>query len=134
LVGEDGATHSGSFDLSFLRCIPNMIIATPSDENECRQLLHTCYQHKGPSAVRYPRGTGAGIDIQNEMQIFDIGKGRVLREGNKIAILAFGTITYDALTAATTLNATLVDMRSDNPLEKDLILNLSISHTLLVIV
>lgn len=132
LVGEDGATHSGSFDLSFLRCIPNMVIATPADENECRQLLYTCYQHKGPSAVRYPRGTGAGIDIQNNMQLFEIGKARVLREGSDIALLAFGTCVYAALIVADKLNATLVDMRFVKPLDEALILSLRESHHLLV--
>jgi 1-deoxy-D-xylulose-5-phosphate synthase len=132
LVGEDGATHSGSFDLSFLRCIPNFIIAAPSDENECRQLLFTCYQHQGPSAVRYPRGTGAGIDIKKDMQLFEIGKARKIREGNQVAILAFGTCVYDALIVANNLNATLVDMRFVKPLDEALILSLCKTHSLIV--
>lgn len=134
LVGEDGATHSGSFDLSFLRCIPNIIIATPSDENECRQLLSTCYQHAGPAAVRYPRGTGIGVDIQQEMQVFEIGKARKIREGEHIAILAFGTCTYDALIAAEKLKATVIDMRFVKPLDETLILQIANSHHLLVTV
>lgn len=134
LVGEDGATHSGSFDLSFLRCIPNMVIAAPSNENECRQLLYTCYQHKGPSAVRYPRGSGIGSDIQNDMTLLTIGKGNVLRNGTKIAILAFGTCVYEALPVAEKLNASLVDMRFVKPLDETLILELLNSHTLIVTV
>lgn len=134
LVGEDGATHSGSFDLSFLRCIPNIIIATPSDENECRQLLYTCYQHAGPAAVRYPRGTGVGVDIQQNMQIVEVGKARTMRDGEHIAILAFGTCTYDALIAAEKLNATVIDMRFVKPLDEALILQVANSHNLLVTV
>jgi 1-deoxy-D-xylulose-5-phosphate synthase len=132
IVGEDGATHSGSFDLSYLRCIPDMVIATPSDENECRQLLYTCYQHKGPSAVRYPRGTGAGVDISETMETVEIGKGRTLRSGERIAILAFGPLSYEALKVAEKLNATLVDMRFVKPLDETLIKSLCANHELLV--
>ena len=142
LVGEDGATHSGSFDLSFLRCIPEMIIATPSDENECRQLLFTCYQHQGPAAVRYPRGTGAGIPVEKQMGLLSIGKGRILRhaqntpgtEGTRIAILAFGTCAYDALEAAEKINATVADMRFAKPLDEKLILELVSKNDLIVTV
>jgi 1-deoxy-D-xylulose-5-phosphate synthase len=142
LVGEDGATHSGSFDLSYLRCIPEIVIAAPSDENECRQLLFTCYQHQGPAAVRYPRGTGAGIQIEKQMGLLTIGKGRILRqeqniEGRRIAILAFGTCAYDALLSAEKLateniNATVVDMRFVKPLDEKLILDMLIENELIV--
>lgn len=134
LVGEDGATHSGSFDLSYLRCIPEMLIATPSDENECRQLLFTCYKHKGPAAVRYPRGTGAGIDIENAMKLMEIGKSRCLREGKGIAILAFGTCAYEALIAAEKLDATVIDMRFVKPLDSAAILSACQYHELIVTV
>ncbi len=134
LVGEDGATHSGSFDLSFLRCIPNMVIASPSDENECRQLLNTCYQHKGPSAVRYPRGTGIGQEITEELQVFELGKSRTLREGKEIAVLAFGPCVFDAIKATETLNATVVDMRFVKPLDEDRIQQLCLEHKLIVTV
>lgn len=139
LVGEDGATHSGSFDLSYLRCIPEMIIASPSDENECRQLLFTCYQHPGPAAVRYPRGTGAGIPVEKQMQLLEIGKGRMLRKGHmndtpRIAILAFGTCVYDALQAAEKVNASVADMRFVKPLDENLILALARENNLLVTV
>lgn len=134
LVGEDGATHSGSFDISFLRCIPNMLIATPSDENECRQLLYTAYLHSGPAAVRYPRGTGEGAAIENTMTQLPIGKGVVKREGDKVAILCFGTLLPVALKAAEQLNATLCDMRFVKPLDAELIKRMSEGHTLLVTV
>lgn len=134
LVGEDGATHSGSFDLSFLRCIPNMVVACPSDENECRQLLHTCYQHLGPSAVRYPRGTGVGATIENTFECYELGKARVLREGKDVAILAFGTCAYEALEAAQQLDASVIDMRFVKPLDKAIIRSLTQSHQLIVCV
>ncbi len=132
IVGEDGPTHAGSFDLSFLRCIPNMIIASPSDENECRQLLHTAYEFEGPSAVRYPRGKGVGVDIQKELQTLPIGKGVELRKGTDIAILNFGTLLPDALSAAEELNASIYDMRWVKPLDEALIDELSASHKLIV--
>jgi 1-deoxy-D-xylulose-5-phosphate synthase len=132
LVGEDGATHSGSFDLSFLRCIPNMVIACPSNENECRQLLHTCYQHQGPSAIRYPRGTGIDVEVQEQMQIFEIGKARILREGSNVVILAFGTCAYDAMAVAKQLDATVIDMRFVKPIDQAMIKKVAESHELLV--
>lgn len=134
LVGEDGPTHAGSFDLSFLRCIPNMVIAAPSDENECRQLLFSCYKHQGPAAVRYPRGTGCGAEIKEAMQQLPIGKGVVKREGQNIAILCFGTLLHEAKHVAQKLNATLVDMRFVKPLDTALIDQLAASHSLLVTV
>jgi 1-deoxy-D-xylulose-5-phosphate synthase len=132
LVGEDGPTHAGAFDLSFLRCIPNMIIMTPSDENETRLLLTTGYHHKGPAAVRYPRGKGTGVKIEHKLVSAPLGKGVIRREGINIAILCFGTLLQTAHTVATELNATLVDMRFVKPLDEALILALSQNHTLLV--
>jgi 1-deoxy-D-xylulose-5-phosphate synthase len=132
LVGEDGPTHAGSFDLSFLRCIPNMIVAAPSDENECRQLLYTAYQHKGPAAVRYPRGTGTGVNIVAAMIALPIGKGRVIREGKNIAILCFGTLLSNAQIAAEKLNTSVCDMRFVKPLDLELIERMVKSHSLIV--
>ncbi|MCP5301950.1 MAG: 1-deoxy-D-xylulose-5-phosphate synthase [Pseudomonadales bacterium] len=132
LVGEDGASHAGSFDLSYLRCIPNMIVMTPSDENETRQLLYTGYIHSGPAAVRYPRGTGTGIDINREMTALPLGKGVVKRKGQQVAILNFGTLLPAAIAAAEALNATVVDMRFVKPLDENLINQLASSHQLIV--
>lgn len=137
LVGEDGPTHAGAFDLSFMRCIPNMVIAAPSDENETRQLLYTAYQFNGPAAVRYPRGTGPGVEIVSEMSVLPIGKGIVKREGNpsqanRVVIFAFGTVLHSALEAAEAIDATVVDMRFVKPLDTELISKLSQSHDLVV--
>ncbi|MFT6387396.1 MAG: 1-deoxy-D-xylulose-5-phosphate synthase [Cellvibrionaceae bacterium] len=132
IVGEDGPTHAGSFDLSFMRCIPNMIIAAPSNENECRQLLYTAYEYKGPSAVRYPRGKGTGTRIEKKMQLLPIGKGLTVRNGKDIAILNFGTLLPAALDAADKLNATVCDMRWVKPLDETLLNALSASHKLIV--
>jgi 1-deoxy-D-xylulose-5-phosphate synthase len=132
LVGEDGATHAGAYDLSYLRCIPNMIIMAPSDENETRQLLYTGYQFNGPAAVRYPRGTGTGAVIDKTMTALPIGKGLMKREGSKVAILNFGTLLRSALQTAEQLDATVVDMRFVKPLDKEMILSLAKSHELLV--
>jgi len=132
LVGADGPTHAGAFDISFLRCIPNMLIATPSNENECRQLLSTAYQFDGPSAVRYPRGTGPGAEIALTLDTLPIGKGIVRRQGNKVAILAFGSVVTAALQVAETLDATLADMRYVKPIDRDLIQSLAQSHDYLV--
>ena len=132
LVGEDGPTHAGAFDLSFLRCIPNMIVMAPADENETRQMLHTAYHYPGPAAVRYPRGTGPGVEIQEAMTPLEIGKGRIVREGTKIAILSFGTLLSAAISAADTLGATVADMRFVKPLDTGLIDALADDHTLLV--
>lgn len=133
LVGADGQTHQGAFDLSFMRCIPNMVIMTPSDENECRQMLHTGYHHNGPAAVRYPRGNGTGADLK-PLEIMPIGKGIVRREGEKIAILCFGTLLAQAQLVADNLNATLVDMRFVKPLDEALVLEMATSHEVLVTV
>ena len=132
LVGADGPTHAGAFDISFLRCIPNMLIATPSNENECRQLLTTAYQFDGPSAVRYPRGTGPGAEISLTLDTLPIGKGIVRRQGNKVAILAFGSVVTAALQVAETLDATLADMRFVKPIDRDLIQSLAQGHDYLV--
>ena len=132
LVGEDGATHAGAYDLSYLRCIPNMLIMAPSDENETRQLLYTGYMHNGPAAVRYPRGTGPGATIDKTMTALPIGKGIIRRESSKLAILNFGTLLETALEAAEQLDATVVDMRFVKPLDRDMILNLASNHSLLV--
>ncbi|HDL8485464.1 TPA: 1-deoxy-D-xylulose-5-phosphate synthase [Yersinia enterocolitica] len=133
LVGADGQTHQGAFDLSFMRCIPNMAIMTPSDENECRQMLHTGYHHNGPAAVRYPRGNGTGAVLE-PLAIMPIGKGIVRREGEKVAILCFGTLLAQAQIVADNLNATLVDMRFVKPLDEELVLELAASHQILVTV
>ncbi|MGT3162201.1 1-deoxy-D-xylulose-5-phosphate synthase [Yersinia enterocolitica] len=133
LVGADGQTHQGAFDLSFMRCIPNMVIMTPSDENECRQMLHTGYHHNGPAAVRYPRGNGTGAVLE-PLAVIPIGKGIVRREGEKVAILCFGTLLAQAQIVADNLNATLVDMRFVKPLDEELILELAASHQILVTV
>ncbi|MEQ1667291.1 MAG: transketolase C-terminal domain-containing protein, partial [Sulfuriferula sp.] len=134
LVGADGPTHAGSFDLSYLRCIPNMTVMTPSDENECRQMLYTAMQLDGPSAVRYPRGTGHGAAISQIMQAFPIGKGVLRRQGQRVAILAFGSMVQPALRAAETLNASVADMRFVKPIDETLILQLASSHDLIVTV
>ena len=132
LVGADGQTHQGAFDLSFMRCIPNMTIMAPSDENECRQMLYTGHQHNGPSAVRYPRGSGMGVEAEQEFTALAIGKGRVLRKGQKVAILNFGALLEGALEAAETLDATVADMRFVKPLDKELIQQLAESHDVFV--
>lgn len=132
LVGEDGPTHAGTFDLSYLRCIPNIIIMAPSDENETRQLLYTGYKYEGPAAVRYPRGTGPGSVIQKEMLAVPIGKGVRLRSGSTVAILNFGTLLANAMVAAEKLNASVVDMRFVKPLDQDLIIEMADQHDILV--
>ena len=132
LVGADGPTHSGNYDLSYLRCIPNMIVMAPSTENECRQMLFTAYQQNGPTAVRYPRGKGIGIEPQQQMKALQIGKGEVLREGQTIAILMFGSLLNEATYAAEELNATLVNMRFVKPIDEKLIDEIAASHDLLV--
>ncbi|KKZ52678.1 1-deoxy-D-xylulose-5-phosphate synthase [Haemophilus haemolyticus] len=131
IVGADGPTHQGAFDLSFIRCIPNMIIMTPSDENECRQMLYTGYQCGKPSAVRYPRGNAIGVEL-TPLEILPIGKSRLIREGQKIAILNFGTLLPSALEASEKLNATVVDMRFVKPIDIEMINVLAQTHDYLV--
>ena len=132
IVGADGPTHAGLYDLSFLRCVPNMIIATPSDENECRLLLSTCYQANSPSAVRYPRGTGTGATVSDGLETVEIGKGIIRREGEKIAVIAFGSMVAPSLAAADKLNATVADMRFVKPIDEELIVRLARSHDYIV--
>lgn len=131
IVGADGPTHQGAFDLSFMRCIPNMIIMTPSDENECRQMLYTGYQCGKPAAVRYPRGNAIGVELTS-LEMLPIGKSRLIREGQKIAILNFGTLLPSALEAAEKLNATVVDMRFVKPIDIEMINVLAQTHDYLV--
>ena len=132
IVGADGPTHAGLYDLSFLRCVPNMIIAAPSDENECRLLLSTCYQANSPSAVRYPRGTGTGATVSDGLETVEIGKGIIRREGGKIAVIAFGSMVAPSLAAADKLNATVADMRFVKPIDEELIVRLARSHDYIV--
>ncbi len=134
LVGQDGATHHGVCDLSYLRCIPNMVVGCPSDENECRQMLYTAYLHKGPAAVRYPRGPGTGALVAETMSALAIGKGIKRREGQGTAILNFGVLLEEAAQAAEALDATLVDMRWVKPLDESLIIELARTHERLVTV
>jgi 1-deoxy-D-xylulose-5-phosphate synthase len=134
LVGADGPTHHGAFDLSFLRCIPNMTVMAPADENECRQMLYTGFTLPGPSAVRYPRGTGPGAEIAAAMQALPVGRGEVRRDGKRVAILAFGSMLAPALAAAAELNATVANMRFVKPLDRELVFRLANSHELLVTV
>ncbi len=132
LVGADGQTHQGAFDLSFMRCIPNLVIMAPSDENECRQMLYTGHLYQGPSAVRYPRGSGNGTAPEAEFSKIEIGKGRVVRQGKQTAILCFGTLLHNALKAAEEIDATVVDMRFVKPLDEELIKQMTQSHDLIV--
>lgn len=132
LVGEDGPSHAGSFDLSFLRCIPNMIVMAPSDENETRQLLYTGYQYPGPAAIRYPRGTGPGTNIDKTLSAQPLGKGIVKREGKHVAILNFGTLLPSAMLVAEQSDYSVVDMRFIKPIDEELIQQLAVSHDLLV--
>ena len=134
LVGADGPTHAGAFDLSFLRCIPNMLIAAPSDEDECRKMLTTAFRHDGPSAVRYPRGTGPGAIIDTGLETLAVGKGVIRRDGRSTAILAFGSMVTPALIAAEQLDATVADMRFVKPLDLDLVRQLAETHDRLVTV
>jgi len=134
LVGADGATHAGSFDLSYLRCIPNMTVMAPADENECRQMLYTAYQLGTPSAVRYPRGGGPGVTANKEMRALPVGKGELRREGRRVAILAFGSMLAPALAAGEQLDASVANMRFVKPLDAELVLRLAREHELLVTV
>ena len=134
LVGEDGATHAGAYDISYLRCIPNMVVMAPSDENETRQLLYTGYCHKGPAAVRYPRGTGPGAAIEHHMTALPVGKGVIKRRGKDTAILNFGTLLETAMAVADTIDASVADMRFIKPIDEELIRELALQHDLLVTV
>ena len=132
LVGPDGPTHAGSFDLTYLRCLPNMVIMAPADENECRQMLYTGFQHNGPAAVRYPRGKGPGTDVAEEMTALPVGKAEIRRKGKKIALLAFGSMVTPALEVGEKLDATVVNMRFIKPLDEAMILKMAETHDLLV--
>jgi 1-deoxy-D-xylulose-5-phosphate synthase len=134
IVGADGATHAGLYDIPFMRCIPNVSMACPADENECRQLLTTAYQQDHCVAVRYPRGAGAGVPVQPGLNALPFGKGEVRREGKRIAILAFGTLLYPALQAGEALNATVVNMRWAKPLDTELLAKIAATHDALVTV
>jgi 1-deoxy-D-xylulose-5-phosphate synthase len=132
LVGPDGPTHAGSFDYAFLRCLPNMVVMAPADENECRQMLYTGLQLDGPAAVRYPRGSGPGVAVEEAMTALPIGKGDVIHTGESIAILAFGSMVADALKVGTELNATVANMRFITPLDEDLVKKAALEHTALI--
>ena len=129
LVGADGATHAGNYDIAFLRCIPNMVVATPSDENETRLLLTTCYQYPGPASVRYPRGAGVGAPINARLDTVPLGRGIVRRRGSGVAVLVFGTLLPAALEAAQALDLTVVDMRFVKPIDTELVLEMAAEHT-----
>lgn len=132
LVGADGATHNGAFDLSYLTCIPNMVVMTPSDEDECRKMLSTAFSLNCPAAVRYPRGSGAGVPLQTDLSTLPLGKGIIRRQGKVVALLAFGSMFAPALTAGDLLDATVVDMRFVKPMDYELVSSLAKNHTLLV--
>ena len=132
IVGADGETHQGAYDLSFMRCIPNMIIMAPSDTNECRQMLYTGYQCNQPVAVRYPRGSAGTCEVESTMSAIEIGKARSIKQGNKVAILSFGTLLENAKEAAEKLNATVIDMRFIKPLDTDAISELLGNHDVIV--
>jgi 1-deoxy-D-xylulose-5-phosphate synthase len=134
LVGPDGPTHAGSFDLSFMRCVPNLVIMAPSDENECRQMLYTGFRHPGPAAVRYPRDTGPGVETSDEMSEIPIGKSRTLLKGSGVALLAFGSMVSTCREVAERLGATLIDMRFVKPLDRQAIIDAATGHELLVTV
>jgi len=134
VVGADGPTHQGAFDISFMRCIPNITIMVPSDENECRQMLYTGYQHPGVAAVRYPRGNGTGISPNKQMELLPLGKARIIRSGQQLAILAFGPLLTACQQAAADLDATLIDMRFVKPLDEHLLIQLADSHSHIITV
>jgi len=134
LVGADGATHAGNYDLAYLRCIPNMVVMAASDENECRQMLTTGYRYNGPAAIRYPRGAGIGATIKQELTAIEIGKGEIKRKGQKIAILAFGSMVAPSMTAADALDASVANMRFVKPLDVELVRKLAADHDYFVTV
>ena len=134
IVGADGATHAGNYDLAYLRCIPNMVVMAPSDENECRTMLSTAYHYPGPAAVRYPRGAGVGAALDSALTTVEIGKGLVKRQGKGVAILAFGSMVAPSMTAAEEFNATVADMRFVKPLDVELLKRLAAEHDCLVTV
>ncbi len=134
LVGPDGPTHAGSFDYSYMRCIPNMLVMAPADENECRQMLYTGFMHQGPASVRYPRGKGPGVTVDKTMTALPLGKAEIRHQGSRIAILAWGSMVTPALEAGKQLGATVVNMRFIKPIDADLILEMAKSHEVLITV
>ncbi len=132
VVGGDGQTHAGSFDLTYLRCVPNMVVMTPSDENETRRMLYTAYLQECPAAVPYPRGSGPGTPVVPEMNAVEVGKAKVLRQGKQLAILAFGSPVHDALAVGEQLDATVVNMRFVKPIDQALIIDVAKAHDLIV--
>jgi 1-deoxy-D-xylulose-5-phosphate synthase len=134
LVGPDGPTHAGSFDYSYLACIPNMLVMAPADENECRQMLSTGFHYNGPASVRYPRGKGPGVKVSTELDTLEIGKGEIKRQGSRIAILAWGSMVTPAQQVGEQLGATVANMRFVKPLDEALIIELASSHDVIVTV
>ena len=134
VVGGDGPTHAGAYDITYLRCLPNIVLMTPADENETRQMLYTGYQLDRPCAVRYPRGAGPGVAVETEMTAIPLGKAQLRRQGKRIALLAFGPMLEPALEAADSLDATVVNMRFVKPLDVDMVIEMASSHDLLVTV
>ncbi|MCQ8119285.1 transketolase C-terminal domain-containing protein, partial [Methylomonas rosea] len=134
LVGPDGPTHAGSFDYSYMRCIPNMLVMAPADENECRQMLTTGFKHNGPASVRYPRGKGPGATVDEALTELEIGKAELKHQGSRIAILAWGSMVAPSVDAGKQLGATVVNMRFVKPLDETLILEMARSHDVLVTV
>ncbi|HVL56773.1 MAG TPA: 1-deoxy-D-xylulose-5-phosphate synthase [Burkholderiaceae bacterium] len=132
IVGADGATHAGVFDYAYLRCVPNLVVLAPSDENECRQMLYTAFLHDGPAAVRYPRGTGIGAEVKQDLTAIPFGKAELRRSGRRIALLAFGSMLHPALAAGEALDATVVNMRFVKPLDVELLRELAATHEALV--
>jgi 1-deoxy-D-xylulose-5-phosphate synthase len=132
IVGADGPTHQGAFDLSYLRCIPNMVVMTPSDEQECRDMLFTGYHYQGPAAVRYPRGSGTGVTLRERDNLLEIGKAKPVRDGKQVAILNFGTLLPEAIAVAEAIDATVIDMRFVKPIDKQAIVKAANEHQLLV--
>jgi 1-deoxy-D-xylulose-5-phosphate synthase len=128
VVGPDGPTHAGSFDFSFMRCLPNIVVMAPADENECRQMLYTAYQHKGPAAVRYPRGGGPGAEVKAEMTALPLGKAQILRRGKGVALLAFGSMVEDSLKVGEALDLTVINMRFIKPIDDKAIAQAATEH------
>jgi 1-deoxy-D-xylulose-5-phosphate synthase len=134
IVGADGATHTGNFDLSFLRCLPNLVVMAPADENECRRMLTTGFLHDGPAAVRYPRGTGPGVAVATDFDTVPLGKAEIRRQGRGVALLAFGSVLTAALEAGEAYNATVVNMRFVKPLDENVVREIAQTHSLIVTV
>ncbi len=132
VVGPDGPTHAGAYDFSFMRCVPNMVVMAPADENECRQMLYTAHQHPGPASVRYPRGGGPGVTVEQTMTALPMGKGDVLRRGSGVALLAFGSMVEDATTIGEALDLTVVNMRFIKPIDDELIASMANDHAALI--